>query len=57
MVPAAFDLSRLIDSHPADASLYARRAHAYARQGQWTKAVGDLLKGTTPLPAAANAER
>ena len=53
---AAFDLSRLIDSHPADASLYGRRAAAYARQGQWTKAAADLLKGTTLLPPAANAD-
>jgi hypothetical protein len=42
---AAFHLSRLIDETPADPSLYARRCLAYALQGQWSKAVADLLQG------------
>ena len=54
---AAFDLSRLIDAEPADASLFARRCKAYARQGQWTKAVADLLHGAALLPPAADADR
>jgi WD40 repeat protein len=42
---AAFHLTRLIDAEPADPMLYARRCQAYAHQGQWSKAVADLLQG------------
>jgi predicted NACHT family NTPase len=42
---AAFHLSRMIDSDPADAALYARRCKAYALQDQWGKAFADLLHG------------
>jgi WD40 repeat protein len=42
---AAFHLSRLIAADPASPSLYARRGTAYALQGQWSKAVADLLQG------------
>jgi dipeptidyl aminopeptidase/acylaminoacyl peptidase len=42
---AAFHLGRLIDADPASPSLYARRGTAYALQGQWARAVADLLQG------------
>jgi hypothetical protein len=42
---AAFHLSRMIETGPADTALYARRCKAYALQGQWGKAFADLLHG------------
>ena len=51
----ALHLNRFIDETPTNAKLYIRRCKAYALQGQWSKAVADLLRGAALLPPAADA--
>jgi hypothetical protein len=54
---AAFHLSRLIETEPADGSLYGRRGLAQAFQGQWAEAALDLLYGAALCAPAADADR